>query len=330
VRLAETQAAFHALATRAEDPPSAAEGFLVGTSDLPAAERIGIYADMYLWRLTDALREDYPKLAALLGDERFLALAETYAREHPPDRADLGQFGRHLPAFLRRFPAPERADLADLAALEWERAEVFFGAPAEPITREALAALGTDAFADARPRLIPALRVLVLDHDAAALWRRLEEDEPAGAPIANATAVVVWREGFDVFHGRIELDEAGRRGRPGGRAAREHLRRVRAARGSCRRRVRRPRAMVRPRVDRGDLDVTPSRRPWPGPTSPRCGGRIAAFVRARSQPRRTPGARRPSSSPPRRTPSRRGAPRSRRGRSRSASRDPCRRPSRAP
>jgi hypothetical protein len=208
VTLAETQAAFHALATRDADPPKAAEEFLVGSPELPAAERIGIYADMYLWRLTDALREDYPKLAALLGDERFLALADTYAREHPSDRPDLGQFGRHLPAFLRRFPAPERVDLADLVALEWARAEVFFGAPATPVARDSLAALGPDTFLDARLELVPALRVLTLDHDAAALWRRLEEDEPADASIANPTAVVVWREGFEVFHGRIELDEA--------------------------------------------------------------------------------------------------------------------------
>lgn len=206
--LAETQAAFHALATRAEDPPSAAEELLVGSPDLPAAERIGIYADMYQWRLADALRDDYPKLAALLGDERFLALAEAYAREHPSDRPDLGQFGRHLPAFLRRSPTPERTDLAVLAELEWARSEVFFEAPAAPISPGALAALGTDAFLDARLVLIPALRVLDLDHDVATLWRRLEDGEQADAPIARPTAVVVWREGFEVFHGRIALDEA--------------------------------------------------------------------------------------------------------------------------
>jgi hypothetical protein len=208
VTLAETQAAFHALATRAAEPPCAAEDLLVGTPELPAVERIGIYADMYLWRLTDVLREDYPKLAALLGDERFFAVAETYACEHPSDRADLGQFGRHLPEFLRRFPDAARADLADLAALEWARSGVFFEAPATPVSREALAALRPDAFLDLRLALVSALRVLILDHDATALWRRIEKDEPPDAPITKATAVVVWREGFEVFHGRIELDEA--------------------------------------------------------------------------------------------------------------------------
>jgi hypothetical protein len=206
--LAEIQTAFHALATRAADPPRAPEELLVGSPELPASERIGIYADMYLWRLTDSLREDYPKLAALLGDERFLALAEAYSREHPSDRPDLGQFGRHLPAFLRRFPAPERADVADLAALEWARSEVFFEAPATPVGRDALAALSPGAFPEARLAVISALRVLLLDHDATAVWRRLEHGEPAGDPVAGRTAVVVWRAGFEVFHARVELDEA--------------------------------------------------------------------------------------------------------------------------
>jgi hypothetical protein len=206
--LAEIQTAFHALATRAADAPLAPERFLVGSAVLSASERIGIYADMYLWRLTDSLREDYPKLAALLGDERLLALAEGYAREHPSDRPDVGQFGRHLPAFLRRFPAPERSDLADLATLEWARSEVFFEAPATPVGRDTLAALSPDAFPDARLAVIPALRVQLLDHDATAAWRRLEDGEPAGDPVTGRTAVVVWRAGFEVFHAGVDLDEA--------------------------------------------------------------------------------------------------------------------------
>jgi hypothetical protein len=219
VRLAELQAAFHALATRADHPPVSAEELFAGSEALPASERIDIYADMYLWRLADALREDFPKLAGLLGEERFLALASAYTREHPSDRPDLGQFGRHLEVYLRRFPAPERADLADLAALEWARSEVFFETPAAPVPRETLAALGPEAFADAALALVPALRVLVLEHDAATLWRRLEGGEAPAAPVSLRSAVAVWRAGFDVSHAVVELDEAqalaaARAGRP--------------------------------------------------------------------------------------------------------------------
>ncbi len=56
--------------------------------------------------------------------------------------------------------------------------------------------------------LSPALRVLVLDHAAAALWRGLEDGEPPDPPSPGASAVAVWRRGFEVFHGPLELDEA--------------------------------------------------------------------------------------------------------------------------
>lgn len=207
--LAELQAAFHALVTRAANvPPGLAEELLAGTPDLPAAERAGVYADMYLWRLTDALRDDYPKLAALLGDARFLALGEAYARAHPSDEPDLGRFGRSLPAFLRALPAPERADLADLAALEWARAEVFLEAPAATVGRAALAGLGAAEFLELGLEPVPALRLLRLAHDVLPAWRRLEAGEPASAPVPAPTAVVAWRSGFDVFHARVEPDEA--------------------------------------------------------------------------------------------------------------------------
>jgi Putative DNA-binding domain len=207
--LADTQALFHAAVTRVEgDRSLEVERCFTGSRDLPAAERLEIYADMYLWRLVDALREDYPKLAALLGDERFYALAEAYVREHPSHHHDLGRLGVHLPAFLRAHPDPGRPDLADLAALEWARSEVFFEAETEPARQDALAALSPEEFLEARLRLAPALRVLAVEHDAVGLWRALEHGEPAPPPAPGIHAMAVWRSRFEVFHTALELDEA--------------------------------------------------------------------------------------------------------------------------
>ncbi len=207
--LAETQALFLAAVTRAEgDRTLDVQRCFAGSAELTAAERVEIYADMCLWRLVDALREDYPKLATLLGDELFYALAEAYVRKHPSCHHDLGRMGVHLAAFLRAQPDPERPDLADLAALEWARSEVFFEAEVEPARQDALAAITPEDFLGARLRLVPALRLLVLEHDAAGLWRALEHGEPIPAPAPGLRATAVWRRGFEVFHTALELDEA--------------------------------------------------------------------------------------------------------------------------
>lgn len=207
--LAETQALFFEAITSPEPlPPERLEACFAGTPDLPAAERVAIYADMYLWRLVDGLRQTFPSLARHLGDEPFAGLAEDYLRRNPSEHHDLAQVGRRLAAFLREYPDPERPDLADLADLEWARQEVFFAPPAEPAGPEAFAGLAPDAFARTGLVLSPALRVLVLEHAVTPLWRSLEDGEAPPAPVAGTSAVAVWRAGFDVFHAALSLDEA--------------------------------------------------------------------------------------------------------------------------
>lgn len=207
--LAETQALFHEIVTGAGPVDRARiDACFAGTADLPAVERVAIYSNMYLWRLVDALRASFPELARLLGDGPFAALAGDYLRQNPSEHHDVGQVGRRLAAFLRRYPDPERPDLADLAELEWARDQVFTAPPTTQAGAEALSGLPPEAFARTRLVLSPALRVLVLDHAAAPLWRRLEDGEPPGPPSPGPSAVAVWRRGFDVFHGELPLDEA--------------------------------------------------------------------------------------------------------------------------
>ena len=207
--LAETQALFHAAVTRPDDDRSVdIQRCFAGSRELSAEERVGIYADMHLWRLVDALREDYPKLAALLGDERFFGLAEAYVRKHPSRHHDLGRIGIHLPEFLGAHPDPRRLDLGDLAALEWARAEVFVEAEAEPVREHTLSALPANEFLQARLRLVPALRTLTVEHDAVSLWRALEGGEPPPPPVHGTRAIAVWRSGFDVYHTELAADEA--------------------------------------------------------------------------------------------------------------------------
>jgi hypothetical protein len=210
VNLAELQARFHALAVGAvgeDEAPALAGALLRGGGPGPAA-RAATYASMYDARLAEALAADYPKLAALLGHERLHGLAWAYARAHPSDDPDLGRFGRRLAGFLAAHPAPDRPDLADLAALEWARSEVLVEADAVPVGRGELAALGPERFGEARLRLVPALRRLVLAHDAAAVWRSLEAGEAAPPSVARAAHLAVWRGGFDVFHAEVSAPEA--------------------------------------------------------------------------------------------------------------------------
>jgi hypothetical protein len=207
--LAETQRLFTAV-LRGEPVPAADVDALVAPSrHLQPAERLAIYADMYLARLVAALDADFPMLARMVGCEDFHGLVADYVRMHPSEDPDLGQLGRHLAAFLRTHPIlRRRADLADLAELEWLRSQVFCEAPREPLTWPSLLALGADGFAAAEVTLVPALRRTRQAFDLRPLWKALSEDAPVPAPLPSPVTLVVWRQGFDVFHAAVPDYEA--------------------------------------------------------------------------------------------------------------------------
>lgn len=179
-------------------------GCFLGTEALPAEARVRIYAEMVLYRQVDALREDFPQLAAHLGDHGFFDLARDYVRAHPSESPDLGRLGRSLAAWL----AADRPALAELARLEWARAEVFFARFAEPLKPGALSVLEPEQFAYAKLQLVPALQLIEFTHDAPAAWQALRDGASEVEIEPGRTFAAIWRKGFEVHHAALAPDEA--------------------------------------------------------------------------------------------------------------------------
>ena len=97
--LREIQSAMYEAVTSADLDRSSK--LLAPEGSLSPEKRIAVYADMYLFRLVDALRDDFPKVARLCGDRKFFELAMKYARRHPSEDPSLAHFGRHFAKFLR-------------------------------------------------------------------------------------------------------------------------------------------------------------------------------------------------------------------------------------
>jgi len=210
MKLRQTQGALYKLIVGAPNArPEMAQRIIQGTGRMSPKRRVEVYADQYPARMHESLSSDFPKLAKLLKDEAFWELVHAYAAAFPSEHHDLGQFGRKLEAFLRTHRHEDaRADLADLAALEWARSQCFTEADASPVGREALAHLSPEAFVEARLQLIPALRRLRFDYAVVPLWKALDEGKRVPKPKAAASFAVAWRQDFAVFHRGIDADEA--------------------------------------------------------------------------------------------------------------------------
>jgi hypothetical protein len=174
---------------------------------LDSLERVEIYARMYLFRLVDAVAEDVPHTARILGHDPFAEAVRDYLHEHPSRSPDIGQVGRHFGAWLRARDGI-RSDLPDLALLERARSEVRTSADAPVAGPQALQTLPPEALPGARFLFSPSLRILQLQHDVRALWDALEAEGEAPAPAPGPTTVVVWRHEFKVFHTGLSEAEA--------------------------------------------------------------------------------------------------------------------------
>src|ERR1700758_3598633 len=131
----------------AERPPASGvfEALVHGDERLSAAERIGIYADAYFYRLFECLVEDFPAMLAVLGADNFAVLVKEYLVEHPPTEPSILYAGLYLADFLNDHPFAERWPfIADLARLERAVLDVFHAADAPALRLETLQAFPSE------------------------------------------------------------------------------------------------------------------------------------------------------------------------------------------
>ena len=200
--LRELQRAFWRSVTR----PDTAAGdplldVIAPSATLTPAERVEIYAGMYFHRILDALREDFERVAALLGDERFEQAVRAYLARHSSQHPSIRHVGRAFADFLAEHVTPPC--LADLARLEWARLAVFDAPDPAPLRLDDLLAVPVDDWPDLRLAPIAALEVLVSDWPVHRLW----EDAAAATCAPARTALRVWRHGFLVYHAVMDRAE---------------------------------------------------------------------------------------------------------------------------
>lgn len=186
--------------TREGRSTAAAVGEIVKPNDrLSSFERLEIYNRMYWFRVLDSLYEDCPGLRAVLGDRKFIRMAEAYLQEYPSRSFTLRNLPSRLEKFIREEPKwtkPHTALCLDLARFEWAQVEVYDGA--------ALPLFTIDDLLDANPAklrlaLQPYLQLLELDYPVddfliaikkrEALLRGDASNAPTGVRTAKASTV---------------------------------------------------------------------------------------------------------------------------------------------
>jgi hypothetical protein len=155
---------------------------------LTAFERLEIYNRQYWWRLLGNFRDDFPGLAAVLGDARCEQLAVAYLEACGSISWNLRDLGQQLPAFIRAHPlltAPHTQLAFEMASVEWARVEAFDGPARPPIDVSSLAGVDPDKL---RLGLQPHITLLELTFPIDDLLRKLKESHSDSNVASNAVA----------------------------------------------------------------------------------------------------------------------------------------------
>src|SRR5262249_54882793 len=108
--LRELEERFHRLVTApvpvAQALPAAGleradvDAWFVGDERLDPIARLDIYANMSFFRLRDVLREQFPAVAAIAGDDAFHDFVTDYLVACPPGHPSIERAGARLPGYL--------------------------------------------------------------------------------------------------------------------------------------------------------------------------------------------------------------------------------------
>ncbi len=190
---------------------SSALDAVVASADADAGRRLGIYTHAYRARLLGVLRNDFPGLRVLAGEDEFERLARAYVEATPSTHANVRWYGARLAAFARECaPWSTRAELAEMAELEWKLGLAFDAADQASVEFAALAALAPADWPTLRLTLHASLQRARLTRNVDAIRRAVDREEavPALEPFASPQGWVTWRRDSIVRHRRLDDDEA--------------------------------------------------------------------------------------------------------------------------
>ena len=175
----------------------------------PADGPMRVYRNTSLSGCVDALRDNFPAVARLLGDEMFESIAAEHASQCPPRRPVLALYGARFSDWLEEQPwVREVPYVPDVARIERLHIEALFAADEESLRLDEMQ--GREDWRALRLALHPAARFDWLTSPARSIWQS-QRDELDGVLEFewHAEGILLTRPSLEVQS--IALDQAGHR-----------------------------------------------------------------------------------------------------------------------
>lgn len=177
---------------------------LNGARQRRAERRFAVYRNNVAVGLIEALAARFSVVKRLVGDEFFAAMAHRYILTEPPASPILLHYGEGFADFIADFaPATPLPYLADVARLEYARGRAYHAAEADPVGRQAFAALAPDRIGAVRVVLHPSVSILRSPHPVLSIWRVNQDEAPVAIEDWTPQSTLVGRPHLDVEMRRL-------------------------------------------------------------------------------------------------------------------------------
>lgn len=208
-RLPDLQAEFSAALTK---PDAAVPEGVTAPGGGSAKKRFAVYRNNVTVSLTGALKDSFPAIAKLLGEEYFAALAREFIRQHQPSSPLLAEYGKEFGDFLDAFPPLAAYPyLGDVARLEHAWLSAYHAADAAPLDPARLSAVPEANLGDVRFTPHPAVRVVTSRWPVLTLFEanRAEDDGQSPDLSSSGESVLVTRPSLEVTLSRLSPGASG-------------------------------------------------------------------------------------------------------------------------
>jgi hypothetical protein len=120
-----------------------------------------IYQNNMMAHLIQSLKDTYPLIMKLTGDDFFRVTAKEYIRRYPSRRSNLHDFGEYFTDFIAEYgPVKNLIYLASVAQFEWASHTVFFAADHPELDLKRLEQLSSDQYDQLHFVLHPASQLI--------------------------------------------------------------------------------------------------------------------------------------------------------------------------
>jgi hypothetical protein len=176
---------------------------------VPAEGPMRVYRNTVLSGCVDALRDNYPIIARLLGEEMFGAIAAEHAAQCPPRRPVLALYGARFADWLEVQPWVRKLPyIPDVALIERLHIEALFACDEAPVGLDQLRGRGD--WQAMKLALHPATRFEWLTTPARSIWLSQRAEAEGELEFEwQAEGVLFTRPGLEVQP--LRLDRGGHR-----------------------------------------------------------------------------------------------------------------------